>query len=95
MFKAIGKKAAKYAQIGRNFGLAPSTIESIKENHPGDNSKALQEVIITWVRQDFNTKKFGLPSWRKVVEVISDFDKLLAKKIAEDHLIKATGSYLL
>ena len=94
MFKAIGKKAAKYAQIGRNFGLAPSTIESIKENHPlaGDNSKALQEVIITWVRQDFNTKKFGLPSWQKVVEVISNFDKLLAKKIAEDHLIKTAGS---
>jgi hypothetical protein len=80
VFKAIGKKVAKYAEIGRNFGLVPSTIESIRENHPGDNSKALQDVIITWIQQDFNTTRFGLPSWRKVVEVISGFDKLLAKK---------------
>ncbi len=91
IFKAIGKKAAKYAEIGRNFGLAPSIIETIKENHPGDNSKALQDVILTWIRQDFNTTRFGVPSWRKVVEVISDFDKLLAKKIAVDHFVNTTG----
>ena len=90
VFKAIREKAAKYAEIGRDFGLAPSTIESIKENHPGDNAGALQDVIKTWVRQDFNTEKFGLPSWQKVVEVISGFGKLLAKKIAKDHL---TGKY--
>ena len=70
--------------------MAPSTIESIKENHPRDDAGALQDVIKTWVRQDFNTEKFGLPSWQKVVEVISDFDKPLAKKIAKDHL---TGKY--
>ena len=85
MFMAIKKKTGKYAEIGRGFGLAPSTIESIQENHPGDNSGALQDVIKTWVRQEFNTEKFGLPSWRKVVEIIGGFDKLLAKKIAKDH----------
>ena len=89
VFKAIQGKAGKYADIGRGFGLAPSTIENIQENHPGDSSEALVEVIKTWIRQDFNTDKYGVPSWRKVVEVIGGFDKLLAKRIAKAH--PATG----
>lgn len=94
VFKAIRKKAAKYPEVGRGFGLAPDKMESIRENNPGNNSGALQDVITTWVRQDFNTERFGLPSWRKVVEVISRFDNLLAKKIAKDHPIKTTGILL-
>ena len=92
VFMAIKNKAAVYNHIGRYFGLAPSTIESIKENHPGDNAGALQDVINTWIRQDYNTERFGLPSWRKVVEAISNQgDNLQAKKIAKSHPIKPTG----
>ena len=95
VFMTIKKKAAKYAEIGRGFGLAPSTIESIRDNHPRDNSGALQDVITTWIRQEHNTKKFGLPSWQKVVEAIGEVDKSLARKIAKDHPIQSTtGSYI-
>ena len=86
MYKALEKFKAKYNQIAIYFGLAPDTVEAIRDNYPRDNAGALKEVIVVWVRQEHNVAKFGYPCWRKVVEAaIGAENRLQAKKIAKSH----------
>ena len=86
MYKALEKFKAKYNQIAIYFGLAPNKVEEIRDNNPRDNARALNDVIVSWVRQEHNVGKFGYPCWRKVVEAaIRAENKLQAKKIAKSH----------
>ena len=86
VYKALEKFKAKYNQIAIYFGLAPDKVEEIRGNHPQDNARALNNVIVSWVRQEYDVGKCGYPCWRKVVEAaIRAGNKLQAKKIAENH----------
>ena len=86
VYKALEKFKAKYNQIAIYFGLAPDKVEEIRDNYPRDSAKALNEVIVSWVRQEHNVAKFGYPCWKKVVEAaIGAENKLQAKKIAKSH----------
>ena len=86
VYKALEKFKAKYNQIAIYFGLPPSKVEEIRGNHPGDNASVLNDVIVSWVRQEYDVRKFGYPCWRKVVEAAIGAEiKLQAKKIAESH----------
>ena len=86
VYKALEKFKAKYNQIAIYFGLAPDKVEEIRDNNPRDNARALNDVIVSWVRQEHNVGKFGYPCWRKVVEAaIGAENKLQAKKIAKSH----------
>lgn len=86
VYKALEKFKAKYNQIAIYFGLAPDKVDEIRDNHPRDNAGALNDIIVSWVRQEHNVGKFGYPCWRKVVEAaIGAENKLQAKKIAKSH----------
>ena len=49
----------------------------------------LSEVIANWLKKNYNTEKFGLPTWRWLVEVVADpaagNDRALAEVIARKH----------
>ena len=86
VYKALEKLKAKYNQIAIYFGLSPYLIEEIMDNYPGDNAGILKDIILEWVRQNYDTEKFGYPCWRKVVEAaVGTKNKLLAQKIAKSH----------
>ena len=86
VYKELEKFKAKYKDIAIYFGLAPSKVDEIRDNHPQDNAGALNEVIVSWVRQEHNVGKFGYPCWRKVVDAaVEAGNKLQAKKIAKNH----------
>lgn len=54
-----------------------------------DPWERLCEVLMEWLKCNYNTEKFGMPTWRKVVEVVASSsgasDNALAEKIAKDH----------
>ena len=86
VYKELEKFKAKYKEIAIYFGLAPSKVDEIRDNHPRDNASALNDVIVSWVRQEHNVGKFGYPCWRRVVDAASKAEnKLQAKKIAKNH----------
>ena len=83
---SIVKLAARFYSLGCALGLPASTLETIKSNNPGDSEKALEQVISTWLAQNFNTEP---PSWRTLVKAVAHpaggNARLLAKEMAEDH----------
>ena len=81
--------AANSRLFGGALGLLSSTLDRIHKDNPHDSREALGQVIDTWLAQQYDTKRLGAPSWRKLVGAVASpaggNDHLLAKKIAEDH----------
>ena len=69
--------AAKWQQLGGYLGLRIGLIDSIKGNYPNDNSACWSEALKHWIQQNYNTARFGLPSWRTLLEAIARENRLL------------------
>ena len=91
------KLAAKFRSLGCALGLLASTLDKIQADNPHDTGKALEQVINTWLAQQYTTERFGEPSWRRLVIAVDSpaggNNHRLAKKIAEDHPGKHAATY--
>lgn len=77
--------AAKWEQLSGYLGLSMGTIENIKGNPPYDNSCCWNEALKQWIKQNYKTEKFGVPSWRSLLRAVAVIDKLLFKNLAGYH----------
>ena len=77
--------AAKWEQLSGFLGLSFSNIDNIKLNHPGDNEGCWSEALKQWIMQNYNTKMFGVPSWRSLVTAVAKVDKRKSKELAAFH----------
>ena len=89
--KEIVHVKVNYKAFGMILGLSYAQLESIQKTPLCivDIGTALTEVVLTWLRQKYNTARFGLPTWRKLVEAVDSEaggnDHTLAKEIAVHH----------
>ena len=63
--------------LGLPFDLIDNTIR------PASN--CWSEALKQWIKQNYNTKKFGQPSWRTLLRAVAQVNKLQFKKLAEKH----------
>ena len=80
-----------YYSLGRSLRLLTDDLKAIREAYPSesDAEQALEDVLLLWLRQKYNVKKFGPPTWRMLVEAVdkkaggNNHD--LAEEIASNH----------
>ena len=73
---------ANYYQLGIGLGLPPGELLVIRKGTQ-DIERAFSDVLLAWLRQRYNVDRFGLPTWRKLVEAVdSQTDPALAADIA-------------
>ena len=81
--------AAKWKDIGTALRLKAGDLDAIEAAHPGDPRACLSEGVTHWLRRNYNSKRFGPPTWRKLVEVVADpaagGNPALAREIALKH----------
>ena len=80
-----GSLAAKWKQLSGCLGLPKKLIDSIKQENPNDNSGCWSEVLDQWIKQNYSTEKFGLPSWRSLLRAVAIVDRRLCKELASKH----------
>ena len=85
VIKECRSLAANWEQLSGYIGLSCDLIDSIKGNHPINNSGCWNEALKQWIKQDYDTEKFGKPSWQTILKAVSLVDKQLFKKLAADH----------
>ena len=90
IIKECGSLAANWEHLSGFLGLSIGLIDSIKATPPVTPVGCLNEALKHWVRQNYKTDKFGLPSWRTLLESVARVNRLLFKKLAE----KYPGSYV-
>ena len=80
-----------YYPLGRSLRLRTTDLKAIRNAHPheSDAEQALEEVLELWLKKEYNTDKFGLPTWRMLVQAVDmksgGNNNELAKTIALNH----------
>ena len=70
--------SAKWDDLVVYLGLPSALID----NTIRPASNPWNEALKQWIKHNYNTKTFGLPSWRTLLKAIAKVDKLLCKKLA-------------
>ncbi len=75
-----------YYEIGTQLHL--NDLVSIK-NRSINDTIAMTSVIENWLKGNYNTTRFGVPTWKMLVEVVAHpnggKNKFLAERIASEH----------
>ena len=81
--------APEWRGFGEALRLRTESLNSIRSMHQLDPKACLRSVLEEYLKQNYDTKVHGLPSWRKIVEAVSHRvggnDNALAQKIAVKH----------
>ena len=80
-------------ELGRSLRLQNDNLEDIHKKYPNesdrDADRALNDVLLLWLRRKYNVERFGPPTWRMLVEAVNKRsggnDYELAKQIALNH----------
>ena len=54
-------------------------------NYPHDVDQAFSQMLLIWLRRNYNVDKYGPPTWQRLVDAVDNVDHALAKKIASKH----------
>ena len=80
-------------ELGRSLRLRNDDLEDIHKKHPNesdhDTDRALNDVLLLWLKKEYNVESFGPPTWRMLVEAVNKKsggnNYELAKQIAQNH----------
>ena len=79
--------------LGRSLRLRNDDLETIHKKYPNesDHEQALNDVLLLWLKKEYNVERFGPPTWRMLVEAVNKKtggnNYELAKQIAQNHQI--------
>ena len=57
--------------LGEALRLRPPILDRIEVDHQQDSRRCLSEMVTEWLNQSYNTQRFGLPSWKMLVEAVA------------------------
>ena len=75
-----------YYQFGMKLGLPPRELDTIEMEYERNVARRFTKVLHVWLKQRYNVDKYGLPTWRRIVEAVDSpaggGNHALAKAIA-------------
>ena len=84
---------AKWRNIGTALRLKSDVLENIQAGSGSDPPACLVLMVTEWLKRNYNVKRFGEPTWQKLVEAVGHpaggANMAVAKDIARRH--KAGG----
>ena len=91
MIRECKKLSAHWHDLCAFLGMDPDDLERIMKDNGSDSKACLKKSLYEWIKQNYPTPKYGLPSWRTLLEAVAEVDKRLFKKLAEKY--KATSKW--
>ena len=80
---------ASYYQLGVALRLSPQELDSIRKAFGQDIDQAFTEMLLAWLKHRYDVKRFGPPTWKRLIEAINSRvggnNLALAKKITLSH----------
>ena len=77
--------AAEWELLSAYLGISAKMIDIIKGNNPSKISSCWNEALKQWIMQNYDTERFGEPSWRTLLEALAKVDKRQFKELAEKY----------
>ena len=89
VYRKVVSIQSNYYQFGIELGLPLREMNAVQKAFRQDIPQAFIEVLQIFLKHGYNIKKYGPPTWRKLVEAVDSpaggNNHSLAKKIAKDH----------
>ena len=86
VYQAIFSLADRWHTLCLFLGLPKSRIDAIKRSHPASGVEEwLSEGLGEWLRRNYDSHKYGLPSWRTLIKCVDTIDFALAMSLAKKH----------
>ena len=85
VFEECSPLASKWQQLSAYLGLKLSIVDRIKSDFPNDSLSCLSKALKEWIKMNYDTERFGKPSWKTLLHAIAKIDKLLFNRLANEH----------
>ena len=89
VYETVASIRANYYRLGIGLCLPIAELQTIHKSCGQDVVQAFTEVLLAWLRQQYDVKKYGLPTWRMMVKVVNNAafgnNPALAEEIANKH----------
>ena len=63
--------AAKWKSLGVALRLKAADLDTISSKDHTDPTECLSDMLLAWLQQRYDSKRFGQPSWRMLCQAIS------------------------
>ena len=94
MYSELIPVAANWRSIGVALRLKHKTLDSIQVGNSGDPTLCLTAMVREWLSRNYNVKRFGEPTWQRLVEAVGHpaggANMALAREIARRHKTERT-----
>ena len=81
--------ASSWRSLGLALRLKATELDTISIKNHTDPTECLRDMLLAWLQQRYDVKRFGPPSWRMLCQAISKRvggnNPALARKIADYH----------
>ena len=85
VYVECGSLSAKWELLSACIGLSKATIDSIRVNRPQDSAGCWGEALSQWIKQNYTTEQYGLPSWSSLLKAVAMVDNRLSRELALKH----------
>ena len=79
--------SSQWKRLSTKLGIKPSSLDTIQQNHPGDADMCLYEALEEWLKMNYDYRRHGRPSWRRLAEAVKKLDCKLFERICDTHAI--------
>ena len=83
----------RYYQLGVELGVLPGELDAIKKEYAQDIDQAFNEVVLRWLRQRYDVARFGLPTWKRLIEAVRNPVGADNPALAMDIMAKHPGMF--
>ena len=81
--------ASRWKSLGLALRIKAAELDTISSKNHTDPTDCLKDMLLAWLQQRYDTKKFGPPSWRMLCQAIfkpaGGNNPALARSIAGRH----------
>ena len=81
--------AAKWRSLGLALRLKAAELDTISTKNHTDPTECLRDMLLAWLQQRYDSKRFGPPSWWMLCQAIfkpaGGNNPALGREIAEGH----------
>ena len=84
----------KWKDIGLSLRLNPIQLKKIEKEN-SDLNHCLTEMLTLWLKGNYDTERFGEPSWELLARAVSDSGGGNNPALAEDIMRRHGGMYIL
>ena len=88
---AIQDVAIRWKSLGGALGLHPPVLDRVEKERHDDMRSCLSQIVTEWLNESYNTERFGLSSWKMLVEAVAHRsggnNHALARQLASDYRV--------